>query len=35
MAEVLAEHLRIVHPEVELTVYHGGQPDSVLLVGVE
>jgi len=35
MAGVLVEHLRVVHPEVELTVYHGGQPDSVLLVGVE
>jgi DAK2 domain fusion protein YloV len=34
-AGVLAEHLRVAHPEVELTVYHGGQPDSVLLVGVE
>ena len=34
-AGVLAEHLRGTHPEVELTVYHGGQPDSVLLVGVE
>lgn len=35
MAGVLVEHLRVVHPEVELTVYHGGQPDSVLLIGVE
>lgn len=35
MADVLTEHLRVAHPEVELTVYHGGQPDSVLLVGVE
>ena len=34
-AGVLAEHLRVAHPEAELTVYHGGQPDSVLLVGVE
>ncbi|MGH3797250.1 MAG: DAK2 domain-containing protein [Pseudonocardiaceae bacterium] len=35
LAEVLAEYLRTVYPEVEAVVYQGGQPDSVLLVGVE
>jgi uncharacterized protein len=31
----LVEHLRSGYPEVEAVVYRGGQPDSVLLVGVE
>ncbi|MQA14122.1 MAG: DAK2 domain-containing protein [Pseudonocardiaceae bacterium] len=31
----LAEHLRAVHPEVELAVYTGGQPRNILQVGVE
>ncbi|MDQ3887505.1 MAG: dihydroxyacetone kinase, partial [Actinomycetota bacterium] len=35
MAGVLVEHLRVAHPEVELTVYQGGQPGNMLLVGVE
>lgn len=35
VADVLTAHLRSHYPEVEATVYHGGQPDSVLLIGVE
>lgn len=35
VAEVLGEHLRNRYPEVEAVVYQGGQPDSVLLLGVE
>ncbi|HEV7908643.1 MAG TPA: DAK2 domain-containing protein [Pseudonocardiaceae bacterium] len=35
LAETLEDDLRVSHPEVELTVYRGGQPDTVLLVGVE
>lgn len=35
VADVLTEHLRSHYPEVDAAVYHGGQPDSVLLVGVE
>jgi len=35
VADVLADHLRVAHPEAELAVYHGGQARSVLLVGVE
>jgi dihydroxyacetone kinase-like predicted kinase len=33
--EVLIEHLRGTHPEVEAVVYVSGVPSSVLLVGVE
>lgn len=32
---VLEAHLRSLHPEVDLAAYPGGQPDAVLLVGVE
>ncbi|MFQ6266165.1 DAK2 domain-containing protein [Kutzneria viridogrisea] len=35
LGEGLAAHLRHSHPEVEITVYGGGQPDSALLIGVE
>lgn len=35
VADALAGHLHEVHPEVELTVYPGGQPQSILLAGVE
>ena len=35
LADALAAALRRTHPEVELAVYHGGQPGSPLLVGVE
>jgi DAK2 domain fusion protein YloV len=31
----LVEHLRAAHPGVEAVCYDGGQPESVLLVGVE
>ncbi|MGH3941927.1 MAG: DAK2 domain-containing protein, partial [Pseudonocardiaceae bacterium] len=33
--DLLAEYLRTTYPEVQVGVYQGGQPDSVLLVGVE
>ncbi|MBB3052331.1 hypothetical protein FHS23_003365 [Prauserella isguenensis] len=33
--DVLAERLRVGHPEVELVCYYGGQSDAVLLMGVE
>jgi DAK2 domain fusion protein YloV len=35
LADDLEAHLRAAHPEVELTAYPGGQPDAVLLLGVE
>jgi DAK2 domain fusion protein YloV len=35
VAGALAGHLHAVHPEVELTVYPGGQPENILLAGVE
>ncbi|MCS7480213.1 DAK2 domain-containing protein [Umezawaea endophytica] len=35
LADLLEDHLRLSHPEVELTVYQGGQPDAIILVGVE
>jgi uncharacterized protein len=35
LAETLEEHLRYSHPEVELTAYPGGQPETVVLLGVE
>ncbi|WP_199439146.1 DAK2 domain-containing protein [Umezawaea beigongshangensis] len=35
LADALEAHLRTEHPEVELTAYVGGQPDSLLLLGVE
>lgn len=35
LADALTTDLRWTHPEVELTVYSGGQPDFPLLVGVE
>jgi dihydroxyacetone kinase-like predicted kinase len=31
----LGRHLRLSHPEVELTGYPGGQPGTVALIGVE
>jgi dihydroxyacetone kinase-like predicted kinase len=31
----LTDYLRREHPETELVVYHGGQPDAVLILGVE
>ncbi|MGH3912966.1 MAG: DAK2 domain-containing protein [Pseudonocardiaceae bacterium] len=33
--EQLSEYLRTTYPEVEVVIYRGGQPDSVLLIGVE
>ncbi|HEX3649882.1 MAG TPA: DAK2 domain-containing protein [Pseudonocardiaceae bacterium] len=35
LADALAEHVRAEHREVEFTAYSGGQPDSLLLLGVE
>jgi dihydroxyacetone kinase-like predicted kinase len=35
IADVLAEHVRAEHREVEFTCYPGGQAGSLLLVGVE
>jgi DAK2 domain fusion protein YloV len=35
LAGMLEEHLRRSHPEVELAAYPGGQPNAVLLLGVE
>lgn len=35
LPDVLEAHLRMSHPEVELTVYVGGQRDNILFVGVE
>ncbi len=35
VTDALTEHLHEVHPEVELAVYPGGQPLSILLAGVE
>ncbi|QUH04566.1 DAK2 domain-containing protein [Saccharopolyspora erythraea] len=35
LPEVLAEHLRRTHPEVELNCYPGGELGAVLLLGVE
>jgi DAK2 domain fusion protein YloV len=35
LGEVLIEHLRRAHPEVEAVAYASGVPGSVLLVGVE
>ncbi|MBV9844935.1 MAG: DAK2 domain-containing protein [Kutzneria sp.] len=35
LAARLEEHLRHSHPEVELVAYAGGQPDSLVLIGVE
>ncbi len=35
IGDVLAEHLRTAHPEVDLAVYHGGQTGVILSVGVE
>ncbi len=35
LADVLEDHLRVTHPEVEVTAYPGGQPDAVIFVGVE
>ncbi len=35
LADTLAEHMHEVHPEVELAVYPGGQPENILLAGVE
>jgi hypothetical protein len=35
LGDALAEHVRTEHREVEFTGYPGGQPDSLLLLGVE
>ncbi|MFC6088674.1 dihydroxyacetone kinase, partial [Saccharothrix lopnurensis] len=35
IGRVLEDHLRVAHPEVELAAYAGGQPDAILVVGVE
>ncbi|MCP2260925.1 hypothetical protein LX15_004645 [Streptoalloteichus tenebrarius] len=35
LAAELEEHLRRTHPEVELTVYPGGQTEAILRLGVE
>ncbi|MGH3776714.1 MAG: DAK2 domain-containing protein [Pseudonocardiaceae bacterium] len=35
IGDMLIKHLRAVHPEVEVVVYAGGVPDSMLMVGVE
>jgi len=35
VGRVLEDHLRVAHPEVELAAYEGGQPDAILVVGVE
>ncbi|NIJ13635.1 hypothetical protein FHU38_003979 [Saccharomonospora amisosensis] len=35
IAEVIAERLHAIHPEVELVCYPGGQTDALLLMGVE
>ncbi|HEY0450421.1 DAK2 domain-containing protein [Actinophytocola sp.] len=35
LAGELTDYLRREHPETELVVYHGGQPDAVLILGVE
>jgi hypothetical protein len=35
LAEELSDHLRREHPETELDIYHGGQTDAVLILGVE
>ncbi|MGH3917936.1 MAG: DAK2 domain-containing protein [Pseudonocardiaceae bacterium] len=35
VGDMLIKHLHAAHPEVEVVVYAGGVPDSVLLVGVE
>lgn len=35
LAGELADYVRREHPETELVVYHGGQPDAVLILGVE
>ncbi|MPZ85871.1 MAG: dihydroxyacetone kinase, partial [Actinophytocola sp.] len=35
LAGELTDYLRREHPEAELVIYHGGQPDAVLILGVE
>jgi len=35
LAGELGDYLRREHPEAELVVYHGGQTDAVLILGVE
>jgi dihydroxyacetone kinase-like predicted kinase len=35
LATELTDYLRREHPETELVVYHGGQTDAVVIVGVE
>jgi dihydroxyacetone kinase-like predicted kinase len=35
LADELTDYLRRQHPETELVVYHGGQTDAVLILGVE
>lgn len=35
LAAELEDFLRREHPETELVVYHGGQSDAVLVLGVE
>jgi uncharacterized protein len=35
LADELTDYLRREHPETEVVVYHGGQPDAVVILGVE
>lgn len=35
LADELTDYLRREHPVAELVVYHGGQPDAVVILGVE
>lgn len=35
LADELADYLRREHPAAEVVVYHGGQPDAVVILGVE
>ncbi|HEX2133734.1 MAG TPA: dihydroxyacetone kinase, partial [Actinophytocola sp.] len=35
LAAELTDYLRREHPETEVVVYHGGQPDAVVILGVE
>lgn len=35
VSDAIAEHLRVVHPGVEVAFYHTGQDDELLQIGVE
>lgn len=35
LADELTDYLRREHPAVDVVVYHGGQPDAVVILGVE